>query len=145
MALGPVFSNQVWSTIWLAIVWPRVKLILGIKRWMIVGKKPSIFEKWWGVSMGVGLNCLFVRDASSNARSSPRIVTVRAASLRRRGIDIIGVFSGVMLEVITNPAMMLPQASRLIGLITAGLFSLIGEMELNRGWPMETKKTTRRL
>lgn len=40
---------------------------------------------------------------------------------------------------------MLPQASRLIGLITAGLFSLIGERGLNRGWPIVTKKTTRRL
>lgn len=39
----------------------------------------------------------------------------------------MGVFMGTMLEVIRRPAMMLPQASRLIGLITAGLFSLIGE------------------
>lgn len=44
-----------------------------------------------------------------------------------------------------RPATMLPQASRLIGLMTAGLSSLIGESELNRGWPMETKKMIRRL
>lgn len=31
-ALGPDFSNQVWSTIWLAISWPRVRLILGARR-----------------------------------------------------------------------------------------------------------------
>lgn len=41
--------------------------------------------------------------------------------------------------------MMLPQARRLMGLITAGLFSLIGDKGLNRGCPMDTKKTTRRL
>ena len=31
-ALGPVFSSQVWSTIWVAIVWPRTRLSLGAKR-----------------------------------------------------------------------------------------------------------------
>lgn len=93
----------------------------------------------------MGLNCLLVKDASSRAIISPRMVTVRAASFSRGGIDIIGVFKGVMLEVIRRPAIMLPHASRLIGLMTAGLFSLIGEMALNRGWPMDTKKTTRRL
>lgn len=50
-----------------------------------------------------------------------------------------------MLEVISSPAIMLPQANRLIGLITAGLFSLIGDRGLNRGKPIETKNTTRRL
>lgn len=93
----------------------------------------------------MGLNCLLVKDASSRAIISPRMVTVRAASFSSGGIDIIGVFRGVMLEVIRRPAIMLPHASRLIGLMTAGLFSLIGEMALNRGWPMDTKKTTRRL
>jgi len=91
------------------------------------------------------LNCLLVSEASSRARSRPRMVTARAASFRRGGMDMTGVFRGTILEVINNPAMMLPQASRLMGLMTAGLFSLIGESELNRGWPMATKKTTRRL
>lgn len=145
IALGPVFSNQVKSMIWVAIVCPRVKLSLGSVRWMIAGKKPSMLEKWWGVSLGLGLNCLFVREASSSARRRPRIVTVSAASFRRGGIVMIGVFKGVMLEVIKRPAIMLPQARRLMGFRTAGLFSLIGESVLNRGWPMETKKTTRRL
>jgi len=58
---------------------------------------------------------------------------MRAASFSRGGIDIIGVFRGVMLEVIKRPARMLPQANRLIGLITVGLFSLMGEWVLNRG------------
>lgn len=104
-----------------------------------------MFEKWWGASRGVGLNCLAVREASSKARRRPMTVTARAASFRRGGIDITGVLRGVMFEVIIRPAIMLPQANRLMGLITAGLFSLIGESGLNRGWPMDTKKTTRKL
>lgn len=67
------------------------------------------------------------------------IVTTRAASLSSGGIVIIGVFRGVRLEVIRRPATILPQAKRLMGLITAGLFSLMGDNGLNRGWPMETK------
>lgn len=78
-------------------------------------------------------------EASSRAVISPRIVTIRAASLRVKGMVIMGVLRGVMDEVIISPAIILPQASRLIGLITAELFSLIGEREENRGWPMETK------
>lgn len=88
---------------------------------------------------------MVVREASSKATRRPRIVTIRAASLSKGGMDITGVFIGVILEVIMSPAMMLPQASRLIGLITAGLFSLMGESVLNRGCPMDTKNTTRRL
>lgn len=61
------------------------------------------------------------------------IVTARAASFSRGCMDMMGVFSGEILEVINSPAIMLPQARRLIGLITAGLFSLIGDSELNRG------------
>jgi len=88
---------------------------------------------------------LFVRDASSRAVISPRIVTARAASFSRGGIDITGVFRGIILEVIKRPATMLPRAKRLMGLITIGLFSLMGEKALNRGRPIETKNTTRRL
>lgn len=40
--------------------------------------------------------------------------------------------------MIRRPAIMLPTARRVRGLITAGLFSLIGEKVLNRGWPRET-------
>lgn len=79
------------------------------------------------------LSCLLVRVASSKAIIRPRIVTTSAASLRRGGMDMTGVFSGIILEAIKRPAIMLPHASRLIGLITAGLFSLIGERALNRG------------
>ena len=32
VALGPDFSSQVWSIIWLAIAWPRVRLSFGVSR-----------------------------------------------------------------------------------------------------------------
>lgn len=95
--------------------------------------------------MGVILSCLLVIDASSRAVNSPRMVTMRALSFRVGCMVMIGVLIGVRLDVMSRPAIMLPQASRLIGLITAGLFSLIGESAEKRGWPIETKKTTRRL
>lgn len=132
-ALGPVFSNHVWSIIWLAIVWPKTRLSLGAKRWMIAGKKPSILEKWCDARCGTVLNCLLVREASSRAKRRPRTVTTSAASLSSGGIVITGVFSGRIFEVIKRPAITLPQASRLRGLITAGLFSLIGGRGLKRG------------
>lgn len=88
---------------------------------------------------------MLVREASSIAMRRPAIVTARAASLRRGGIVMIGVFRGRMFDVIKRPATMLPTARRFKGLITAGLFSLMGERGLNRGCPIETKKMTRRL
>jgi len=112
---------------------------------MIVGKKPNMLEKLWGMRVGVVFNCLLVRDASSMAVRSPMIVTVRAANFSSGGIDITGVLRGVMLEVIRRPEIRLPQASRLRGLITAGLFSLIGDRGLKRGKPIGTKKIMRKL
>lgn len=122
-----------------------MRLSLGASRWTIAGKNPNIFEKWWDVRLGVGLNCLLVRRASSRAINRPRIVTIRALSFRTGCIVMIGVLRGRMFEVIRRPAKMLPQARRLMGLIVVGSFSLMGERELNRGWPMDTKNTTRRL
>lgn len=104
-----------------------------------------MLEKWWGRSLGVVLNCLFVRVISSRAIKRPRMVTKRAASFSRGGMVMIGVFTGVMFEVISRPVRMLPQASRLMGLITAGLFSSMGERGLNRGWPIDTKEIRRML
>jgi len=75
----------------------------------------------------------------------PMIVTARAANFRSGGMVIMGVFVGIVLEVRIRPATMLPQASRLIGLITAGSFSLMGDKGRNRGVPIATKKTTRKL
>lgn len=145
MAFGPVFSSHVRSIVWLAMVCPSIRLTLGVRRWMIGGKKPNMLEKWWGVGRGLGLNCLFVSVASSRAVRSPNTVTVRAASLSRGGIDITGVFRGIVFEMRMSPAMMLPQARRLRGLMIIGLFSLIGGSGLNRGWFIDTKKIIRRL
>lgn len=95
--------------------------------------------------IGVGLNCLAVRAASSIAVKSPMIVTARAASLSKGGMVITGVFVGRVLEVRIRPATILPQANRLMGLMTAGSFSLMGERGRNRGVPIATKNTTRKL
>jgi len=104
-----------------------------------------MFEKWCKGIVGVILICLLVIAVSSMATKSPAIVTMRAASFRVVGIVMIGVFEGRKLEVIISPAIILPQASRLMGLITSGLFSLMGDSGKNRGDPMVTKNTTRKL
>ena len=72
-------------------------------------------------------------------------VTSNALSLSVAGIVMMGVFVGRKFDVIISPAIMLPQASRLIGFNTVGLFSLIGESGRYRGWPIEAKKITRKL
>lgn len=46
------------------------------------------------VRLGVILNCLLVREASSRAIKRPEIETTRAASLRAGGIVMTGVFIG---------------------------------------------------
>lgn len=139
LALGPNFSSQVWSIIWLAIFCPSSKPSLGGSRWITVGKNANIFEKWCGSSFGVGWYCLLVKEASSRAMRSPKSVTARAASLRRGGIVRMGVLIGRRFEVINNPVKILPQASRLMGLIRAESFSLIGARGRHRGCPKETK------
>lgn len=82
--------------------------------------------------------CLLVRAESSKAVRRARAVTKSALSFSRGCMDITGVFRGTRLEVIMSPAKILPQASRLMGLITVGSFSLIGEREGKRGCPIET-------
>jgi len=61
---------------------------------MMAGKYPSMLEKLWVGSQGVGLNCLLVKEASSRATTRPIMVTIRAESLRTGGIVITGVFRG---------------------------------------------------
>jgi len=145
VTLGPTFSNHVWSTVWEARDWPRTRPSLGVIWWTRAGKYPSMLEKWWEVGMGVVLTCLLVIDASSRAVANPKMVTISALNFRAGCIVITGVLRGTRLEVIRRPAIMLPQASRLMGLRTVGLFSLIGESAAKRGCPAETKKITRRL
>lgn len=77
--------------------------------------------------------CLFARDASCKAANRPRVETRMAVNLYMAGRVIIGTFRGIILEVIRVPAIMLPKANRLSGLISIGLFSLIGQRVLNRG------------
>lgn len=89
--------------------------------------------------MGVILNCLAVIVVSAMAVNTPIMVTVIAASLREVGIVMIGIFDGKKFDVMMSPAIMLPHARRLIGLITAGLFSLIGVIDVKRGVPIVTK------
>ena len=127
------------------MVCPKVKFSFGANRWTMAGKNPSMLEKLCEMRLGVVLNCLLVSDASSNAMRRPKMVTRRAANFKWVGMVITGVLDGRKFEVIRSPAMMLPQASRLIGLITEGLFSLMGAVVVKRGCPIETKKTTRRL
>lgn len=90
-------------------------------------------------------SCLVVRFARSRAIRSPIIVTARAVNLSCKGIVKTGVFKRLMLYTSRKPPKMLPQARRFKGLITAGLFSLIGERGRNRGVPIVTKYTTRKL
>lgn len=142
---GPTFSSQVWSIVKFAAVCPKESMTFGAKRWTIFGKKPNIFEKWWRVRLGDVLSCLDVRLASSIATMRPATDTIRADSLIYVGMVITGVLGNTTLLEIKNPAIILPQAKRLMGLITWGSFSLIGERGWKRGVPIVAKKITRRL
>lgn len=70
-----------------------------------------------------------VRLESSNARMKPRMVTAIAAIFVIAGMVIGGVFRGRMKDVMSRPAVMLPTARRVIGLVIVGLFSLIDAVE----------------
>lgn len=89
--------------------------------------------------------CFVVIVANSKAVKSPRVVMIKAVIFSEKGIVITGVFVWCIFNVIKKPVIMLPQAKRLMGLITVRLFSLIGESELNRGCFINTKNTIRRL
>lgn len=80
-----------------------------------------------------------------SAIMSPVMVTMRAVNFMYAGIVIIWGFRGKKFRVIISPAIMLPHARRSIDAVIAGLLSLIGAREVNRGVPISTKYTTRRL
>lgn len=124
---------------------PRVRLNLGRERCIIEGKNPNMLEKPWGVKREIILICLEAVVANVRAMIRPRIVTIKAAILRGRGIVITGALCGKKFKVIIRPAMILPQARRSIGIIIIGLFSLMGDKVEKRGDPIVTKKITRRL
>lgn len=79
-----------------------------------------MLEKLCGVKREVILICLDVVVASARAIIRPIIVTAIAATLRERGIVIVGVLDGRKFEVIISPATILPQARRPIDAITVG-------------------------
>lgn len=80
---------------------------------------------------------------SSRARMIPRIVTMMAAVFVIVGIVIGGVFMGMMKDVISRPAMMLPRARRIIGLVIVGSFSFIGVVGGIRVNPVWTSSVMR--
>ena len=88
---------------------------------------------------------VWVRLESSKAKIRPRAVTVIAAIFVSVGMVMGGVFTGRMKDVMSRPTVMLPMARRVMGLITAELFSLIGVVEGVRVNPVWVRRVMRRL
>lgn len=88
-------------------------------------KYPRDVEKFDRVVCFVRMSVWAIFEIS-RARAMPRVVTIRAVILMERGMVIGGVFVGMINEVMRNPARMLPSASRVMGEVTAGLFSFTG-------------------
>lgn len=80
---------------------------------------------------------------SSKARIIPRTVTRMAAVFVSVGIVIGEVFVGMMYDVMSRPARILPRARRVIGLMMVGLFSFIGVIEGVRVNPVWTSRVIR--
>ena len=74
----------------------------------------------------LGWVMVWVMFASSRAKMRPRVVAIMAAVFVSMGIVIGGVCVGVMNDVMSRPATVLPKARRVIGLRVCGLFSFIG-------------------
>ena len=66
---------------------------------------------------------------------SPIVVTIRAICFIATGIVMVIEDEGGIVEVRINPAKIVPNANRIIGLIRLGLFSLMGNIVMNRGYP----------
>lgn len=96
-----------------------------LRRWIRGLKYPREVEKFEKAVCFVGRRVWAIFEIS-RARAIPRAVTTRAVILMERGMVIVGVFVGMVNEVMRKPAMMLPRASRVMGEVTAGLFSFIG-------------------
>ena len=78
---------------------------------------------------------LLVRELSSIPIISPVVVTIKAICLMNIGMVIVIEYEGGIFVVNMNPAKIVPSASRIIGLIRLGLFSLRGDIVMNRGCP----------
>lgn len=136
---GPNFSYHNMSVIWVEIFCPKFSFIFGVVRCTIVGKKASIFEKVWIVL------CFGEKLEMSIATISPTIVTIKAVSFIIIGIVRTCVFIGRVQLIISMPAIILPQANRVIGLMIKGLFSLIVKTVRDRGVFIDEKKIIRKL
>lgn len=139
---GPTFSYQDRSIRCVVMFWLNFKFIIGSERCIRVLKYANKFEKLW---MLEGFWVLFIIMVNSKASNRPRIVIVNAVVLMYVGIVVGGVFNGAMFSEISNPAMMLPIARRVIGLMIVGLFSFNRSVEGYRGFPVCTKIKMRRL
>lgn len=122
---GPSILYQERSIRWEAMFCPPLRRLVMLRRWVRGLKYPRDVEKF---ERGVCFvrRRVWVIFEISNARAMPRAVTAKAIILMERGMVIGGVFVGVMNEVMRKPARMLPSARRVIGEVTAGLFSFIG-------------------
>lgn len=78
---------------------------------------------------------LLVRELSSIPIISPIVVTIRAICFMNVGMVMVMEDEGGIVVVSINPAKIVPSASRIIGLIRLGLFSLRGNIVMNRGYP----------
>lgn len=92
-----------------------------------------------------GLVRVWVKLVISNARMMPRTVMVRAAVFVVIGMVMGGVLFGRIYDVMSEPAKMLPRASRVMGLMILGLFSFMGVMTVVRVCPVWTIRVMRRV
>lgn len=82
---------------------------------------------------------LLVKLFRSSAIANPAMVTISAVVFRYHGIVITWMVVGGMLYEMKKPARMLPSASRLIGLVSNGSFSLMVIVGGKRGLDIRTK------
>lgn len=141
---GPSFLYQNRSMRCKAIFCPVSSAFMGVMRWVSRLKYPKEEEKFRQLFC-FGCVRVWAMFDSSRARRAPRMVTIMAAVFVMMGMVIGGVFVGGMKDVISRPARMLPKASRVMGLMIVGLFSLIGMVEGVRVNPVCTKRVMRRV
>lgn len=139
---GPNILYQERSIRWEAIFWPPLSRFVVVERCVRGLKYPRDVEKFEN-GFRLGKIRVWAISDSSRARAIPRAVTTRAVILMDRGIVMGGVFIGSVNEVIRNPAVMLPSARRVIGEVTAGLFSLTGVRDGIRVNPVWTSRVMR--
>lgn len=122
--------------------WPPFREFVMLSRWIRGLKNPRDVEKFEKGVCFVRIRVWVIFEIS-RARAIPRAVTRIAVILMDKGIVVGGVFVGMINEVMRNPAVMLPSASRVRGEVTAGLFSLIGARGVIRTKPVCTSTVIR--